>query len=58
MSTARARNENKYRESWEFHINQLTHLALAADVTYDEMMEVKSRLMGWLENAAKRQDFE
>jgi hypothetical protein len=52
-----ARNEKQYRASWEYHIRDLTTLALAADIPIEEHDLIRDALMGWLDRAASRQNF-
>lgn len=46
-----ANNLDQYREAWQAHIANLAALALAANVTYDEYVAVKNRLLEWVDDA-------
>lgn len=41
----------QYRIAWQYHIEQLGKLALAANVTFDDFCAVKRRCEEWLETA-------
>ena len=47
-----AKDRTEYVEAWTDHIRQLTNLAFAARVDYDEFVETRARIEGWVEAAA------
>jgi hypothetical protein len=51
---ATAKNKEQYLAAWFAHIQQLNTLALAANVTWEELQQVKAQLNGWVDRAAAR----
>jgi hypothetical protein len=45
---------NDFRSAWQWHIDQLAHLALMADIEYKDYLSVKTELETWLNIANKR----
>ncbi len=44
-------NPEKYQRAWLDHIDELSHLALGANVEYHKYMEVRTELLKWIKNA-------
>lgn len=53
-----ARNEAQYRAAWESHVLQLNTLAMAADVSYEELTALRAQLAEWIDKAAAVQTFQ
>lgn len=51
----RAKTPEHYRAAWESHIQNLTTLALAADIPYDEYRAARDRLLQWLDKAMENE---
>lgn len=51
----KAKNLKDYLSAWQWHINQLATLAIAADVTYDDYNHIKEHLESWLATAIENQ---
>lgn len=50
----KAKTREQYINAWQWHIDQLAILALAAKVEYSEYTETKARLESWITDAAER----
>lgn len=48
----KAKNREHYIETWQDHIKQIVHLALAADVDHAEWTATRARLLQWVQRAA------
>jgi len=48
---ARAKDPTEFRQAWQWHIDQLSSLALAANVQYHSFVEVKQILESWIHDA-------
>jgi len=47
----KAKDPVEYKHSWQWHIDQLASLALAANIPYAEFTACKHRLEQWLADA-------
>lgn len=50
----KAKNLREYVEAWKFHANNLSILALHADVPYEEYERIRAVIDGWIERAEFR----
>jgi len=48
---ARAKDPTEFRQAWQWHIDQLSSLALAANIQYAHFVEVKAELESWINDA-------
>lgn len=47
----KARSPGEFKAAWQWHIDQLASLALAANISYDHYTDVKQELESWLTEA-------
>jgi len=44
---------NRYKRAWTNHIKELTHLALAANISFDRWTKTRDELKNWLDDAVQ-----
>jgi len=54
----RAKDPAQYKQAWQWHIDQLASLALAANIPYHHYVEVKATLEGWLTEAVTQHNLD
>jgi len=47
----------RYREAWEYHISQLSLLALQANITWEDFVNIKAQLLEWLDISIDNRKF-